>query len=207
MPNESTDILIRSPETFSASQTARDRLLAAGAEMIAARGLGDVNTNTIAREAGVGIGTFYGCFEDKAALYRELMALGLALLQEALAEASRKARSESLQRQVKATVAAFVDFARHQPALYRVIFAGTEAGPQGGRASVGFSPRAMENRLRALQQAGELDPAVDVALAARIFNAGQGQILLWWLDAPDPPSRADLIETLARLHPATACRR
>lgn len=201
------DISNRSTELVAGKRAARARLLAAGAEMIAARGLGDVNTNTIARKAGVGIGTFYACFEDKAALHRELMALGLALLQEALAEASGKGLSEPLERQVSATVAAFVDFARDQPALYRVIFAGAEAGPRSGRASVGFSSRAMENRLRALQQAGELDPAVNVALAARIFTAGQGQILLWWLDAPDPPSRAELIETLVRLHPATACRR
>jgi hypothetical protein len=65
----------------------------------------------------------------------------------------------------------------------------------------------MENRLRELQQAGQLEAALDVAVAARIFNAGQGQILLWWLAAPDPPPRKQLIETLVRLHPAVACRR
>ena len=174
--------------------------------MIAARGLGEVNTNSIARQAGVGVGTFYACFKDKAALHGELMATGLALLQEALAEASRKASSEPLEGQVRATVAAFVDFARDQPALFRVIFAEASAGPRAGRVSVGFSSRAMEHRLLALQQRGNLDPTLNVALAARIFNAAQGQILLWWLDAPDPPPRSELVDTLVRLHPATACR-
>ena len=135
------------------------------------------------------------------------MALGLARLQEALAQASRQAAAAPLHDQVSATVAAFVDFARDQPALFRVIFAVGEGGLRGGRASVGFSSRAMEQRLGALQQAGELDPGLDAGLAARIFHGGQAQILLWWLDTPDPPSRRDLIDTLVRLHPATACRR
>jgi AcrR family transcriptional regulator len=175
--------------------------------MLASRGLGQVNTNSIARAAGVGVGTFYAHFEDKFSLYRELMALGLAGLQEALARASHAARDESIENQVRASVTVFVDFARASPALYRVIFAGGESLARGGRAGVGFSSRAMENRLLELQQKGELNASVDVAVAARVFNAGQGQILLWWLDAPDPPPRRQLIETLVRMHPAVACRR
>lgn len=191
----------------SKAPEARERILEAGAEMLAARGLGQVNTNSIARAAGVGVGTFYAHFEDKLSLYRELMALGLAALQEALAQASHEARGESIENQVRASVAAFVDFARASPALYRVVFAGGEALARGGRAGVGFSSRAMENRLVELQQKGQLDSSVDVVVAARVFNAGQGQILLWWLDAPDPPPRGQLIETLVRMHPAVACRR
>jgi AcrR family transcriptional regulator len=175
--------------------------------MLASRGLAAINTNSIARAAGVGVGTFYTHFPDKFALHGELLALGLAALQDALAKAHRGARDESVEQQVRATVAAFVDFAREHPSLYRVIFSAADASPRAGRAAVGFSARAMENRLRELQQAGQLEAALDVAVAARIFNAGQGQILLWWLAAPDPPPRKQLIETLVRLHPAVACRR
>ena len=51
------------------------------------------------------------------------------------------------------------------------------------------------------------ESGLDPAIAARVFTAGQGQILLWWLDAPDPVPRSSLIETLIRLHPAVACQR
>ena len=191
----------------SKSPTARDRILEAGAEMLASVGLAQVNTNSIARAAGVGVGTFYTHFDDKFSFYRELMAIGLAGLQDALAQATRDTRDESLEDQVRASVAAFVDFGRGFPALYRVIFAGGEALAQGGRAGVGFSSRGTENRLMELQRAGQLDSAVDVGVAARVFIAGQGQILLWWLDAPNPPPPEPVIETLVRRHPALACRR
>ena len=175
--------------------------------MFASPGLAEVNTNTIARAAGVGVGTFYAHFEDKFALYRELMANGLAMLQQRLSEASQAARDQPIEAQVRATVAAFVDFAQSDPSLYRVVFAGGEGPGRAGRAGVGFSARAMENRLAELQQAGQLAPAIDVAAAARFFNAGQSQLLLWWLDAADPPSPAGLIDTLVALHPAVVCRR
>ena len=191
----------------SKSPTARERILEAGAEMLASGGLAHVNTNSIARAAGVGVGTFYAHFDDKFAFYRELMAIGLAELQDALGQAARDTRDESLEDQVRASVAAFVDFGRGSPALYRVVFAGGEALAPGGRAGVGVSSRGTENRRMALQREGQLESAVDVGVAARVFNAGQGQILLWWLDAPNPPSREQLIETLVRLHPALACRR
>ena len=88
-----------------------------------------------------------------------------------------------------------------------MVFSGGESLPRGGRPGVGFSARALENRLAELQRGGLLEASVDTGLAARIFNAGQSQIVLWWLEAPDPPSTAQLIETLVQLHPAVACRR
>ena len=190
-----------------AASPSRERILTAGAEMLASQGLGEVNTNTIARAAGVGVGTFYAHFDDKFALHRELATHGLALLQDALSLASRETREQSIEQQVRASVAAFVNFAHAQPALYRVVFSADESLPRGGRPGVGFSARALENRLAELQRGGHLEASVDTRLAARIFNAGQSQIVLWWLEAPDPPAAAQLIETLVQLHPAVACRR
>lgn len=172
---------------------------------MAHQGLGSVNTNTLARASGVGVGTFYSHFEDKFALHRELVAIGLSTLQENLARASEKAKGRSVEEQVRATVEAFVDFAEGDPALYKVAFAAGDAG--AGRPAFGLSARAMETRLHALREAGHLDPGLDVPAAARFFYAGQSQLLLWWLDAPGAPSREELIATLERLHPAVACRR
>ena len=175
--------------------------------MFASRGLGNVNSNTIARAAGVGVGTFYSHFEDKVALHRERVSAGLSALQANLARASQAARDESVDAQVRATVEAFVDFAEAAPFLYRVVFASGEAAAARGRPAFGFSARAMENRLSELRAAGHLDPGLDIAAAARFFNAGQSQLLLWWLDAPEALGREQLIATLERLHPARACRR
>lgn len=188
-------------------ERSRERILAAGAELLASQGIAGVHTNGIAQAAGVGVGTFYTHFPDKYALQAELVARGLASLQDALARAHRAAEAEPLEAQARATVSAFVDFAREQPALYRIIFSASDATARGGRASAAFSSRAMENRLGELQRAGQLDASLDVAVAARLFNAGQGQILLWWLATPEPPPREKLIETLVRLHPAVACQR
>ena len=175
--------------------------------MFANRGLGNVNTNTIARASGVGVGTFYSHFEDKFALHRELVTTGLSTLQENLARASQNAKDRPLEEQVRATGEAFVDFAEATPALYKVVFAAGDAGAGSGRPALGLSTRAMESRLHALREAGHLDPGLNVSAAARFFYAGQSQLLLWWLDAPGAPSREDLIATLERLHPALACRR
>ena len=188
-------------------EIARQRILDAGAELLANQGIAGVHTNGIAQAAGVGVGSFYTHFPDKYALQAELVAQGLAALQDVLAQAHRGVQAEPLEAQVRASVSAFVDFARDQPALYRVIFSATDANARGGRASAVFSSRAMENRLGELQRAGQLDASLDVGVAARLFNAGQGQILLWWLAQPDPPPRERLIETLVQLHPAVACRR
>ena len=206
---ESFKIQISKSETRVQNEASpsRERILTAGAEMLASRGLGDVNTNTIARAAGVGVGTFYAHFDDKFALHRELATRGLALLQDALSLASRETRDQSIELQVRASVAAFVNFAHAHPALYRVVFSADESLPRGGRPGVGFSARALENRLAELQRGGLLEASVDTRLAARIFNAGQSQVVLWWLEAPDPSPTAQLIETLVQLHPAVACRR
>ena len=98
-------------ETQREASPSRERILTAGAAMLASQGLGDVNTNTIARAAGVGVGTFYAHFDDKFALQRELTTRGLALLQDALSLASRETQDQSIEQQVRASVAGFVDFA------------------------------------------------------------------------------------------------
>ena len=58
---------------------ARDRILEAGTRLLADRGLDAINTNVIARAAGVGVGTFYSQFEDKHAFHRAVVARGLEL--------------------------------------------------------------------------------------------------------------------------------
>ena len=69
------------------TSSARERLLEAGTRLIAERGIEAVNTNVIARAAGVGVGTFYAQFEDKHALHRSAVVRALDGLQAALSAA------------------------------------------------------------------------------------------------------------------------
>jgi AcrR family transcriptional regulator len=181
------------------SLSARERLFAAGTESIASLGLEGVNTNTVARQAGVGVGTFYAHFKDKSALHREIVSTGLAFLQAALASAQRDSSSLPLPEQVRASVRAFVETASSRPLLFRIALA---APPAARRGNIELSPRALAKRLGELQRRGSLDSALDVDIAARVFLAGQRQVVLAWLEAGQQPSAEALIETLTRQHPA-----
>ena len=174
--------------------------------MLADRGLEGVNTNSIARAAGVGVGTFYRHFEDKYALLKTCMAEGLDGLQADLSAAHQDSAESDVPKQVRAGLVAFVSFAVEDPARFRVIFSLGQTVGQRSRPGLGFSHRAVERALRAMQAKGEVDPGMHPAVAARAFTAAQSQAVLWWLQDPDSVGEAELIETLVRLHPAVACR-
>jgi AcrR family transcriptional regulator len=181
--------------------TAQERLLRAGTRLIAEIGIDAVNTNVIARAARVGVGTFYAQFEDKHALHRSAVVGALAGLQAKLA-ANAPAADAPITEQVEAAVAAFVDFASTSPEQFRVAFATAPRTAAAGRPALGFSTRATERRLRALQAKGELDPDLDPEIAARAFAGAQTAVISWWLDAQERTSRRDVIDTLVRMHPA-----
>ena len=177
-----------------------DELLAAGARLLAERGIEGVNSNQIAREAGVGVGTFYAHFKDKHALQQQLVLTTLDALRRAVEKAVAAVGAEP-ESQVGALVEATVAFAESDPDRFRAAFRGEQVAG-GGRAAVGPSARGVERRLRSLQQEGRVDPHLDPAVAARAFASMQNGVLLWWLDDPSRAGRDELVETLVRLHPA-----
>lgn len=185
----------------------RENILQVGTRLIVeCGGLEGVNTNSIARAAGVGVGTFYRHFEDKYALLRAAASGGLETLQADLTRADQATAGGSLLDQVRANVSAFVGFAARDPDRFRIIFLVASSGGNRSRASVGFSPRALERRLQTLQAEGQLEERVDPAVAARAFSAAEAQAVLWWIQEAPTSDPAPLIETLVRLHPALACR-
>ena len=173
---------------------------------MAERGLEGVNTNSIARAAGVGVGTFYRYFEDKYALLKACMVDGLDGLQADLSAAHQASVEGDTREQVRAGLVAFVSFAVEDPARFRVVFSLGQSAGLRARSGLGFSHRAVERALRAMQAKGEVDPEMHPAVAARAFTAAQSQAVLGWLQDPDSVPEGELIETLVRLHPAVACR-
>lgn len=185
---------------------ARERILRRGCELMADRGLEAVNTNSIARAAGVGVGTFYRHFEDKHALLRACLAEGLDVLQAELLAAQAASAGEDVVDQVRASLSAFIAFALQDPARFQLIFSLGQSVGARGRSGRGLSHRAVERALDSMQESGEVDPRLNVAVAARAFGAAQAQAVLWWLQDSGAPDKAELIETLVRLHPAVSCR-
>ena len=186
-------------------EDARPRLLSAGLSLFARLGTERVNSNAIARAARVGIGTFYTHFPDKYALLREIEVRTLAGIQHARGEAVASAGPDP-ETQAYHAVRAVVHFAERHPEAYRVTFGRERVGGVRTRSALGESSRAMADALRRLQANDQLDPDLDVDLAARAYASMESGTLLWWLEAPDRTLAADLIDTLARLHPVTACR-
>jgi len=197
----------------------RGQLLDAATRRFSAAGFEGVNSNQIAREAGVGVGTFYNHFRDKYEVHQALVLDTLEQLQAAVARGGARPDAP-LEDQVRALVEAVLAFAEQDPDRFRVAF-GAESvphrtpraaraaadGPANARVQVGYSARATERRLRALRDARALDPALDPAVAARAFVAMQNEVVCWWLDDRARASRAGVIETLVRLHPAIAAKR
>jgi AcrR family transcriptional regulator len=195
----------------------RRRLVTAATQRFASHGFEGVNSNQIARDAGVGVGTFYHHFQDKREVHQAVVLETLEALQNRVVAQSARAPDAPLEDQVRDLVEVVVGFAEEIPAQFRVAFggdgtAGLGARPQRtplsgaapGRAQVGYSTRATERRLAALQAKGVLDPRLDPGVAARAFVGMQNSVLCWWLEDPTRATREAIVETLFVLHPAIA---
>ncbi len=184
---------------------AEERLLIAGLSLFARRGCERVNSNAIARAAGVGIGTFYLHFANKYALLRVIEQRTLAALREARRQSDPGAGSE-IESRVRATVRAAVEFAAAHPEAYRVCFGRERTAPAHQEPLVVESARPIADVLRARQRAGALDSGLDPELAARAYLAMEAGLLLWWLEDRTRAEPARLVETLTRAHPVAAGR-
>jgi len=183
-----------------AQHAARQRILEAGATLLAGRGLEGANSNQIARAAGAGVGTFYAHFEDKHALHRAVVRQTFEGLQGRLAKAA--ATSDALEDQVRALVGALCDFATQHPDFFRVAFGRPLPAPVHGEPALTFSTRGVEQRLAALRREGRLELGVDPAVAACATLAMQTGVVLQWLDGRLKAERDALVDTLVSLHPA-----
>ncbi len=180
----------------------RKRLLDAAADLLSSRGLDRVNSNQIARAAGVGIGTFYSHFPDKYAIHQALV---LQTLEEVGARVEEAIRAPARDREtpIRRSIEAAIDYAQSSPHRFRAAFGHEPTGARG-RPGVGASPRPLERRLRGLQVQGRLLDGLDPAVGAKGFTSMQTAVILWWLEDPSRAEKRDVIETLFRLHPAIA---
>ena len=175
----------------------RSDLLEAAAKLIARQGLGATNSNEIAREAGVGVGSFYRHFRDKGDLFESLQREMTHAMRDRTRSAA--ATAKSVEGQVRALVEASVKLAEERPEAFRVL-----ASTAGPRSPVRLSRKPVEKRLAEMRAGGLLDSSMDPVVAAKGFEVMQEGVLAWWLEDPRRAKRASVIETLVRLHPALA---
>lgn len=171
----------------------RSRLLRAAELLIAERGLDAINTNEVARAAGIGVGTFYSLFPDKYALAD---AVTLSAW-EALGSALRTAGHDAL-----AMTSAVVEFASSEPARFKAAFGRGPSGARSGRPAVALSTRTLARQLEAMRSSGDLDPELDPTIAARAWWSMISGALAWWIEDPRRADPEVMTQTLTRLHPA-----
>ena len=181
----------------SRREETRLRLIAAGTELFARRGLHQVTTAQIAREAGVATGTFYLHFADKHALFQELVFDALADLRsrQERAAASRAAGDS----EVAARIEELVRFTEEQRDLIRVVFA---RGPESGRVTEEIHDRVargLEARLAERVKAEGLPLHPGAAAQARA--ATLIRVIAWWAEDPTRASREEIVQTLLHLEP------
>jgi AcrR family transcriptional regulator len=182
-------------------EDAEARILAAGVSLFARHGTDGVNSNTIARRAHLGVGTFYTHFSDKYAVLREIELRTLGGLRDARIAALGAGGGEPAA-QVRHAVKAAVHFAEQHPEAYRVTFGRERAGAAKHGPVVSESSRPTAQALRGLQRAGRISADLDVDLAARAYLVMEIGMLLWWLEDPSRATAESLVEALARMHPA-----
>ena len=177
----------------------RRRLVAAGTDLFARRGLHATTTVDVARAAGVGAGTFYLHFPDKHALFREIVLDAFAQLRERLARASARAGDDPIAR-LRARVEELLDFAEENRSLVRVLFGRDHEAVDLSEEVFDDTVLGIEAGLRRRLGGGasaQLDPAV----AAQGLAAMWARVVAWWLEDPSRAPRAHVAQTLVELHP------
>ncbi len=192
----------RAPER-SRAETHR-RLVAAGTDLFARRGLFRTTTTQIAQAAGVAAGTFYLHFRDKQALFAAIAADAARRLRERMERAGRAAGDP--QARVRASGEALLGFAEENRSLIRVLFGrGHEAGALGDEFVDALVPD-VELRLGERIAAGLTDPGLHPGVGAQALAGMWVRAVTWWLEDPSRAPREAVLETLVRLHPVTRAR-
>jgi AcrR family transcriptional regulator len=178
----------------------RRRLLAAGTELFAERGIHGATAAQIARRAGVATGTFYLHFRDKQALFREIAFEALAVLK-ARTLAAREGQAGSPAQVIRAQARELVAFAEEHGPLVRILFGREHAAADVADEVFADVTANVERGLRQWAAAGHGPPGLDPRLAAQALVAMRVRLVAWWTEDPTRASREALVDTLTLLHP------
>lgn len=165
-------------------EATRRRLLEAAEAVFADVGYHEASIVRITEAAGAGLGTFYLYFDSKQAIFEALVIDLNRRVRHSMAEAMAGAPSR-LEAERRGFAGFFRFTARH-PALYRVVREAEFVSPETLRLHYARIVEGYEEGLRAAQDAGEVDEALDPETAAwALMGIGEligMRFLLWERD-------------------------
>jgi AcrR family transcriptional regulator len=166
----------------------RRRLLDAAEQVFGELGYHDASVVKIAELAGVAAGTFYLYFEEKKAVFDELVRDLNRRIRRAMKEASEHGATRLEQELLG--FEAFFAFTREHPALYRIIRQAEFVSPEMLRYHYERLSSGYVDALRAAAASGEID-ALDPEVAAfALMGIGEMVGMRWilWGDGNPPPA-------------------
>ena len=144
----------REPRTERGRRTQRAILDAAAAEF-GEKGFHDSSIVSITIRAGVALGSFYTYFESKEALFKALVADMSGRVRDYVAPVLREHSRGGVEAE-GAALHAFLDFARHNKEIYRIIDEAEFVAPEDWRAHYLTTAARILERLQAARARGEL---------------------------------------------------
>lgn len=171
----------------------RAELLEAAKRVLAAKGYHQTKITDIAAEADVGVGTFYLHYENKEALFLELVQETTQRLKATLDAA--RARAGSPAEQVTLSCAEFFRFAQDNRETFRILFGEGIFNEAIGKAQALFIADAAEN-LRVGIQAGVFVPHPPAVISQAVIGM-LTQVVSWWI-TQDTVSLDEVVDTTNR---------
>ena len=172
----------------------RRRLRASGLELFAERGLHAITTHDIAHHAGLAAGTFYLHFEDKQALFREIVLEAVEELREALQSAITGTPPGG--DAVRAHAAALLDFASRNRPVIRILFSGDR---DASTLEQDVLNALADSLARGRTQRGLVPTGANPAVFAQALVGMFARVVAWWVEDPEQATREQVIDTLVRI--------
>lgn len=191
------DAADKTPRTERGRRTQRALLDAAAAEF-GEKGFHESSIVSITGRAGLALGSFYTYFDSKDALFRALVREMSARVGQHAAAAMRE-EDDSLTREAQA-FRAFLEFARENKEIYRIIDEAEFADPESHRLHYESTAARIHSRLREGAGKGELRLDVEEAHAWAVMgmNVFLGLRYAVWSDDRDPANVAAIANELLR---------
>ncbi|MFV0374137.1 TetR/AcrR family transcriptional regulator [Microbacterium sp.] len=175
-------------------EATRRKLLEAAEQVFADLGYHEASIVKITERAGLGLGTFYLYFDGKQQIFEELVIDLNRRVRHSMAQAMAGAGDRIAAE--RAGFEGFFRFTAEHPALYRVVREAEFVSPDTLRLHYTRIVEGYEAGLRAAQQVGEVDTALDPEVTAwALMGAGEligMRYVLWERDAEGrPPADID----------------
>ncbi len=166
----------------------RDALIAHAADLLDA-GEQALSLRAVARAAGVSAMAPYRHFPDKAALLHAVREQGFATLHDVLVAADARGLARSMPQALVEQGMAYVAFAKARPALFRLMFTGTDDCPPK-EATSGAAYRMLADRVVSLNAA----KAEAATMAAWSIVHGLAMLILDRRLPPEPAATRATLE-------------